>query len=375
MTTKLYDERLARIRKAVALEEVDKIPFAPSGNACWAGIEGLPLKDYLTDFKLQCDTNLKLLTPLKPDASQGTIFSPYSLPTCWLCPVAVPGKELGDNELWQLMESEIMKVEDYDEILTMGFNEWYRKYDDERLDNNAAKLVDFNDYLPIANQRYKDEGILNFCEMMMITPFEYVCGGRSLPHFFMDLIQIPDKVDEVFKVIFDAMLVKYKDFMEKEKPLAVWIGGWRTAPEMMSPEMWERFVWPYMKQYGELCVAMDVIPIYHLDSNWDRSLAYFRELPAKKCIMSLDSSTDIRKAKETVGDMMCIMGDIPARMTAFGDYATVYDHTMKLIEAIGPTGYIVSSGCDIPANAKMETVQAMADAANNYFEVTRRLKE
>jgi uroporphyrinogen-III decarboxylase len=114
---------------------------------------------------------------------------------------------------------------------------------------------------------------------------------------------------------------------------------------------------------------MGVIPIFHLDSNWDRGLEYFRELPTKKCIMSLDSTTDIRKAKEIVGDMMCIMGDVPAYMTAFGTYEEVYEHTMKLIDDIGPTGYIVSSGCDIPANAKMETVQAIADAANNYLKI------
>jgi hypothetical protein len=369
MSKKLYYERLERIRKAVALEEVDKMPFAPSGNACWAGIKGVPLKDYITDFKLQCDINLELLNGLNPDASQGTLFSPYVLPGCWLCPVAVPGKELGDNELWQLMESEIMKIDDYDAILDMGFDAWHKKYVYERLDDNESKLKDFNEYLPIANKRYKDDGILNFCEMMMVTPFEYFCGGRSLTCFFMDLIQIPDLVEKVFKVTEEAMLLKYRGIMEKSKPLAVWIGGWRTSPDMMSPQMWEQFVWPYLKSYGELCVEMGVIPIFHLDSNWDRGLEYFRELPPKKCIMSLDSTTDIRKAKEIVGDMMCIMGDVPAYMTAFGTYEEVYEHTMKLIDDIGPTGYIVSSGCDIPANAKMETVQAIADAANNYLKI------
>jgi len=83
--------------------------------------------------------------------------------------------------------------------------------------------------------------------------------------------------------------------------------------------------------------------------------------------MELDSKTDIRKAKEILGDMMCILGDVPAELLAFGTYDEVYAHTTKLIDDIGPVGYIVASGCDIPSNAKPENVKAMADAAHNYL--------
>jgi len=57
------------------------------------------------------------------------------------------------------------------------------------------------------------------------------------------------------------------------------------------------------------------------------------------------------------------MGDVPATLLAFGNSEDVYNYSRKLIREIGPEGFILQSGCDIPANAKLENVQAMVAAA------------
>jgi len=56
-------------------------------------------------------------------------------------------------------------------------------------------------------------------------------------------------------------------------------------------------------------------------------------------------------------------GDVPASMFAFGTPDEVYNYCRKLIQEIGPDGFILQSGCDIPTNAKLENVQAMVSAA------------
>ena len=60
---------------------------------------------------------------------------------------------------------------------------------------------------------------------------------------------------------------------------------------------------------------------------------------------------------------MAIMGDVPAAMFALGSPEEVYDYSMNLINKIGPSGFILSSGCDVPYNAKPENVKAMISAA------------
>jgi uroporphyrinogen-III decarboxylase len=132
---------------------------------------------------------------------------------------------------------------------------------------------------------------------------------------------------------------------------------------MLSPDMWQRFVWPYFTRLVCEVVDAGLIALLHLDSNWTRELERFRELPKGRCIMALDGETDIFKAKEILGDHMCIMGDVTASMLYLDTPDIVYDYCTKLIRELGPAGFILQSGCDIPANAKLENVKAMISAA------------
>ena len=135
---------------------------------------------------------------------------------------------------------------------------------------------------------------------------------------------------------------------------------------MVSEEIFDRYVWPYFKIYTDLLLKNGVTPVFHLDANWDRALPKFLELPRQQCIMALDSATNIRLARETLGDHMAIMGDVPAVKLAFGQPKDVEDYVNGVLDDIGPRGYIGASGCDIPANAKYENVKAMVNAVHEY---------
>jgi uroporphyrinogen-III decarboxylase len=90
-----------------------------------------------------------------------------------------------------------------------------------------------------------------------------------------------------------------------------------------------------------------------------------RNPPCRKMgiYMTAEYETDIFKAKDIMGDHMCIMGDISASMLYLDTPDKVYEYSTKLIQELGPDGFILQSGCDIPANAKLENVQAMVAAA------------
>ncbi|HBG23241.1 MAG TPA: uroporphyrinogen-III decarboxylase, partial [Peptococcaceae bacterium] len=128
------------------------------------------------------------------------------------------------------------------------------------------------------------------------------------------------------------------------------------------PRLWRRFVFPYYKQLVQAVVDEGVIPILHFDSDWTRDLENLREMPKGKCVLALDGATDIYKAKEILGDHMCIMGDVPAALLSLGTPGEVNEYCQRLINEIGPAGFILSSGCDIPPNAKPENVKAMIDS-------------
>lgn len=56
----IYEERIARIKSAVALEPVDRIPVI-SGLAAYAAVAGgVNMSDYLNDMELNCTINIKV---------------------------------------------------------------------------------------------------------------------------------------------------------------------------------------------------------------------------------------------------------------------------------------------------------------------------
>jgi uroporphyrinogen-III decarboxylase len=60
------------------------------------------------------------------------------------------------------------------------------------------------------------------------------------------------------------------------------------------------------------------------------------------------------------------MGDVSAAMLFMESPDNVYDYSSRLIRELGPEGFILHSGCDIPTNAKLENVKAMVAAAMDY---------
>lgn len=364
-----YEDNMERIKKAIRCEPVDRIPCVPCGNAYIARVSNIPMKEYINNFEAACEANIKELKRLDADGTQSVIFSPYLLGTQWLSKTAIPGVDLGDDDMWQVVEiPENMKFEDYEKIKEIGWDAWQAQFIAEKCDNNWEMLKPFFAANPPAYKRFYEEGIPCVCDFLMITPFEYFCGGRSLEAFMVDdLFEEPELMHEIFDMVLEHNLKAYRQQIIDTHAQGVWIGGWRTGPDLISPDMFEEFVLPSFKAYYDLCIEMDVIPMFHLDSNWTLDLEYFKCFEPKTYIMSFDSKTDARKAREVLGPDVCIMGDVPCEMLTFGTPEEVENYVTKFIDDIGPNGVIICSGCDIPSDAKPENVKAMSDAAHAYL--------
>jgi len=84
----------------------------------------------------------------------------------------------------------------------------------------------------------------------------------------------------------------------------------------------------------------------------------------KGCICEFDSCTDIFKVKEILRGKQCIMGDVRASLQAYGTSDEMTEYCTRLIDVVGKGGgFILSSGCYVPVDAKFENVKAMIDCA------------
>lgn len=366
----LYNERLERVRRAVALDEQDRVPVVLEYASFAARATATPLPEFLLNLNRSVEVMIQaweLATEKHPaDAINYGRFSPYNLCLNWMSKVAVPGVDLPAEVSYQVVEKEMLTRDDYDEILKNGWQAFYRKYLKESIFSDLKpEYLPWNQPAMDLPARWAKIDVPVLKGASIAPPFEYLCGGRTLAGFFNDLMQIPDKVIAAM----DAILAETNiaEDCGKSKDLgfpAVWVGGWRTAPAMLSPDMWERFVWPYMETVIKQVIDQDVICILHLDGNWERELERFLDLPSGKMVFSLDGFTDIYRSKEILGGHSCIMGDLPAIMLFSDTPENVYEYSSRLIRDMGPKGFILHSGCDIPENAKLENVQAMVAAAD-----------
>ena len=365
----LYKKNLARTLNAVHMEKVDKIPFSYSGPAYMARRQGLKISEFVSDFDKAAEAAVNFC---KSHPGIDSIHSPTMeiklLSRLWLSEVKIPGVDLPDDELWQLHEREQMTQEDYQKIIDVGYNAWVGQYLVEKVGNPMAKVGPYFASLPNTVRRMTLEaGVPIMNGLSTGTPIEAFCGAREMLNFFVDIMEEPELVKKAMDVAMEDMYNGYAANLKAAKPVGAWVGGWRAAPELMSHETWMEFAWPYIRKMIDITLENDVVPVLHFDSCWESELETLKELPAGKCILMLDGTTDMRKARAVLDDRMCIMGDVPSSMLAFATPSQVYDYCVKLIDDVGPkTGLILSSGCDCPLNAKDENVDAMIQASLDY---------
>jgi uroporphyrinogen-III decarboxylase len=258
-----------------------------------------------------------------------------------------------------------MTVDDYDTIIERGLLAFLAEYMPRVIDpaDLQAHATWMGNNLSDVVRRCRERGYVPVSGGGTTIPFECLCGGRSMEEFFLDLCRIPDKVKAALDAMQPALIQIGVDAARRSGVPAVWVGGWRAASAMLSPIMWNEFVFPYYVDMVTQLAENDIVSVLHFDHDWTRDLARLRELPARRCILNLDGWTDIRRAKEILGDHMAIMGDVPAPLLSTGTPDNVYAHVRDLARDVGPTGLILCPGCDAPIDARPENMQAFVTAS------------
>ena len=357
----IYRERTQRIMDAVALKKPDRVPVVLEYAGFAAQATGTVMADFLSSPARATEVMMAAYDLVGGgDAINYGSFAPHGLSRLFLSKVRVPGQDLPDDEMWQVVETELLKPGDYDSIVEMGWPAFFDQFMTQRIKPGQGRGRGGDKPRPInIREAWAGIGVPVLSGGDISPPLELLCGGRSLLGFSNDLYKIPDKIEAAMEEIVGHLSGPACRQAKENGYPAVWVGGWRAAPAMLSPAVWDRFAWPYFRRLVREVTDQGLIALLHLDSDWTRELKRFRELPQGRCIMATDGDTDLRQAKEIVGDHLCLMGDVPASLLYLGQPGEVEAYCRGLINDLGPEGFILQSGCDIPTNAKLANVQAM----------------
>lgn len=372
----VFGERFQRIQKVIGLESVDRLPVIYMGVAFSPRYMGMSIAEFCADPEAALQVTLAAMDRL--GGFDGINLAPagritVALTSIWLSRLGVPGRDLPADSLWQVREAEVMTPADYDAIVEQGWSQWLMGY--------LPRVIDPGEFMEgigwmqangaHVQQAFHDHGyvVISDAPVSVNTPFEYLCGGRSMSKFFLDLYRMPDKVQAAMDVILEETLAQIKAAPPVGGIRGAWLGGWRAASALVAPKLWDRFVWPYYLKIAEALIEAGITPVLHWDQDWTRDLGRLQELPAKKCIMNPDGMTDMRKFKEVAGDRMAMMGDIPATVLAAGTPDDVHNYVRDLVTLFGNTGLLLCPGCDAPINTKPENMEAFVAACREYGKV------
>ncbi len=371
----LFADREKRIQAAVNLEARDRVPVICADDAFSWAYAGISMKEYMTDnekmmtarerFHRDFQTDMAYVPPAPMDPLTLVVGSP--------CLVRMPGDDLPEDSVFQLVETEIMTVDDYEYAIENGYMQLLIKLlpklrpgvkDVE--EKFLAKLEWASGLFHTNVERLKAVGVPCWGGGGMESPFGVLSMLRSYEKFCLDIYRRPELVTrtvEKFTEEIAQMAVVSCKYLSGV-PRAI-IGLHRESSSFFSPDQFEQFALPQIKRLVEVLSGEDIITILHCDGDWTPNLPYLTDLPRGKCVLDLDAATDIFKAKELLGDRMCIDGNVMEIMLSFGTVGEVEAHCRKLIDVVGKDGGFILKG-EIPKEARHENIRAMIHTARIY---------
>ncbi|HEY5530381.1 MAG TPA: uroporphyrinogen decarboxylase family protein [Candidatus Anoxymicrobiaceae bacterium] len=370
-----------RIEAATRLEKPDQVPFVPIIDIFAAKYAGITQHEMMFDIDKADYSLLKTMNDLGWidgfSLSYGGLGSllEFIIPN----PPMMPGlRGMPDDAEWMFMEKSVMEPSEYRDIAGHGALRWtvekvlqthpHLKSPSTFLREGSGVVRDIMKVGRSA-KTWRRRGVEPLVAANLVfTPMEWMSMMlRGFNDFLFDMFRHPEEIKAASDAYKKTLWWIGMAGVLTSGVRRVFMGGARTSATVISPKQFEELALPEWLETSEYFVKRGITPMLHLDSDWTAFFPYLKELPRGKCILNLDGSSDIFKAKEILGDHICIMGDVPAPLLKLGEPDEVDEYCRRLIKEVGADGgFILSSGCTVPIDAKPENVKAMIASVNRY---------
>jgi len=366
-----------RLWSAIRLEKPDRVPVIPTllpePAATMAG--GFTMAEVAGSNQIALECIMKVFDDVGGwDNPYPGAYQPEQMQAAGIDPMKmrIPGKDLPDNDQWQLVEEEILQLDDYDKICEMGIDNFYFQDFLWRITNLTPEEVpaQIDGLVKGATQHTMEcakRGLKPFFAASSLHPFFTLSLMRSIVPFTQDLYRKPDIVERTIRHMTDELIPKCLQ-IAKESGINTWLfTEERAGGYFYPPAVFERFWWPYTEMVVDAFWSEGIVTIFHIDQCWDKNIEYFRRLPKGSAILEMDSTTDIFRAKEILRGHLCLHGDVPAALLSIGKAEDVAAYCKKLIDKVGEDGgFILGSGCAVPLAVTRENFIAMIETGKKY---------
>ena len=404
-----YNAAVARFKDIVYMEKApDRVPVLAFGTFMYPQLYGVTPYEAMYDPEKMLSAQLNFLRDYLPDyyvtpalIGYGKVFDILDYNQYRL-----PGHGISNTSVYHYVEAEYMLADEYPALIRDPTDFWVRTLmpraygaldglkmiapftDMWEVVLVSAQMIPFG--IPPVQSALKallDAGNEAMAWIQKVVAFEMQARGMGFPGCFGGATKAPfDILSDTLRGTRGLMMDMYRQpdmvlkAVERITPLAisqgvrgataagcpvVFIPLHKGADGFMSDAQFKEFYWPSLKAVILGLAAEGCVPFCFCEGSYNTRLEYLKELPKASCMWIFDR-TDMAKAKEAIGDKICIGGNVSSGLILTGTPERVKAYCRKVIEIAGKGGgYFMCTGTAMD-EGKADTIHAMIDATKEY---------
>jgi len=405
---KEYKARAQRFADAMQLKKPDRVPINPSFGGFCTGYYGYSERDVMYDADKAADVALRGTLEFPTDGKMAAGGAPgrvYDLLDYKL--FSWPGHGVGENAGWQFNEAEYMPPEELEVFIQDPSDYWIRvhmpriigaaqpltqltpavymieqmhvianisRYGLPEVQASLEKLMQagrealaWQQKLAPVNKKLDEMGFPTLQSGQCYAPFDFIGDTlRGTRGIIMDMYRQPDILQEALERTTPIMIKMGSTGRLGTCPM-VSIPLHKGADGFMSDSQFKNYYWPSLLKVIHGLNNEGLIPRLFAEGGYNSRLEVIqKDLPKGKTVWHFDY-TDMARAKDLLGDVACLMGNVPGALIFTGTPDEVDAYCKDVIKVAGKGGgYIIATGVGIGRGAKAENVRAMINAVKKY---------
>jgi uroporphyrinogen-III decarboxylase len=387
-----YAERLKRYVTAMRNEKPDRVPIRPFVAEFTAKYAGYTIQEVTQDYQKAFAAARKCAADFDWDAVVANMVYGWSGLTqaIGIKYYAVPGVELPPDTPFQYLEppddGAWMRPDEYDALIADPtgylFNVWLPRVSADVspmgtptsyrnnlsfLKGGMAMLSYFNAFGTQAALLRSESGTVSAISGILKAPFDIIADKlRGYRGLCMDMFRQPKKVLAACEALMPHLLHIAAGGADPQRNVPVGLWMHRGCVPFLSPEQFERFYWPTLKQIIEGLWSRGIQTLFYAEGEWNPNLKYIAQLPDLSIVYHVDRG-DIFEVHRAVGHKFCLSGGIPNDLLAFGKPDDVRAYCKKVLAGVARDGgYIMDASAIMQDDTKAENLRAMTEATREF---------
>lgn len=207
-------------------------------------------------------------------------------------------------------------------------------------------------------------------DLMLIGTTGGIIGANYSMEFCCRLVDDPESIDALAEERLKNALGLARRFRDcgAEAVLCPADIADNSGP-FFNPDQMNRWILPYLNKWSEAVRGMGLYSILHSDGNLTK---YLDSIAATglDALQAIDpvAGMDMRKAKEIVGDRLCLCGNVDCGLLLKGTPEDVHGATSRLLtELKGEAGFVLGASNAVQPDVPVGNYRAMIQAWNQVF--------